>query len=92
MNLFDEILSSMDYNEFNNDPLTGKFLYGYYTKRHDLNSLVGVDEAAEILGLSPGTIKNKCAAGEIKSKKIGKTWIMNKYDLSGDSKNDRSSN
>jgi excisionase family DNA binding protein len=46
-----------------------------------LNNIIGVNEAAEILGLSPGTIKNMCATGKIVSKKIGNTWIINKTKL-----------
>lgn len=43
-----------------------------------LENIIGVEEAAEILNLSAGTVKNKCAAGELPSKKIGKTWILDK--------------
>lgn len=46
-----------------------------------LDNIIGVEEAAEILNLSPGTVKNKCAAGELPSKKIGKTWILDKTNL-----------
>ena len=46
-----------------------------------LENIIGVDEAATILELSPGTVKNMCAAGKLKCKKIGKTWILNKEDL-----------
>jgi hypothetical protein len=38
-----------------------------------LENVIGVEEAAVTLNLSPGTVKNKCAAGEITAKKIGKT-------------------
>ncbi|PFY57610.1 helix-turn-helix domain-containing protein [Bacillus pseudomycoides] len=48
-----------------------------------LDHIIGVEEAAEILGLSPGTVKNKCAAGELLAKKIGKTWILDKNILVG---------
>lgn len=41
-----------------------------------LDQVMGVNEAAVKWGLSPGTIKNKCADGEIIAKKIGKTWII----------------
>lgn len=43
-----------------------------------LENIIGVEDAAKILNLSPGTVKNKCAAGELPSKKIGKTWIIDK--------------
>ncbi|MED1742059.1 helix-turn-helix domain-containing protein [Bacillus swezeyi] len=43
-----------------------------------LDKIMGVDEASELWGLSPGYIKNLCAAGKIECKKIGKTWIISK--------------
>ena len=43
-----------------------------------LNNIMGVDEAATLWQLSPGYIKNLCAADKIKCKKIGKTWIIDK--------------
>ena len=46
-----------------------------------LENVVGVEEAAKILKLAPGTIKNQCAAGRIPAKKIGKTWLIDKNSL-----------
>ncbi|MGD7007635.1 helix-turn-helix domain-containing protein [Metabacillus sp. 84] len=46
-----------------------------------LDNIIGVEEAAKILNISPGTVKNKCAAGDLPAKKIGKTWIMDKNQL-----------
>jgi hypothetical protein len=43
-----------------------------------LEKIMGVDEAAELWQLSPGYIKNLCAAGKINCKKIGKTWVIDK--------------
>ena len=43
-----------------------------------LNRIMGVEEAAEVLGYSPGYIKNLCADGKVAAKKIGKTWIIEK--------------
>ncbi|MED0799353.1 MULTISPECIES: helix-turn-helix domain-containing protein [Bacillus] len=43
-----------------------------------LDKIMGVDEASLLWGLSPGYIKNLCAAGKIESKKVGKTWIISK--------------
>jgi ribosomal protein L36 len=43
-----------------------------------LDKIMGVEEASEIWVLSPGYIKNLCAEGKIISRKIGKTWIINK--------------
>jgi excisionase family DNA binding protein len=41
-----------------------------------LDNIIGVEEAARILGLSPGTVKNMCADGKLECKKIGKTWVL----------------
>ena len=54
-----------------------------YAIQHDvwpseLEKIMGVEEAAELWGLAPGTIKNLCAAGKITSRKIGKTWVISK--------------
>jgi excisionase family DNA binding protein len=43
-----------------------------------LENVIGVEEAAELWGLSAGYIKNLCADGKIKAKKIGKTWVIDK--------------
>lgn len=41
-----------------------------------LERVISVREAAELWGLSPGTVKNMCAAGTVKAKKIGPTWVI----------------
>ncbi len=78
LDLFEEILSEMDVTEFTNEPLNGKYLHAYYTQQHNLNNVIGVEEASKLWGLSPGYIKNLCADGKIVSKKIGKTWVIDK--------------
>ena len=47
-------------------------------KHNCLEHIMGVDEAAEKWSLSPGYIKNLCAAGRLASIKIGKTWVLDK--------------
>src|SRR5690625_3029483 len=49
-----------------------------------LDSVIGVNEASKITGLSAGTIKNYCAEGKIVSKKIGQTWVIDKNILNED--------
>lgn len=46
-----------------------------------LDNIIGVEEASKLWNLSPGYIKNLCAEGKIKSKKIGKTWIIDKTQI-----------
>lgn len=43
-----------------------------------LEKIMGVDEASELWGLSPGYIKNLCAAGKVECIKIGKTWVLSR--------------
>lgn len=43
-----------------------------------LHDVIGVEEAAKLWGYSPGTIKNMCAQGKIRCKKIGKTWVIDR--------------
>ncbi|MDR9852908.1 type I-C CRISPR-associated protein Cas8c/Csd1 [Paenibacillus sp. VCA1] len=78
LDMFGEIMASLDGDEFNNEPLSGKYLQAYYAQQHDLDNVIGVEEASELWGLSPGTIKNYCAEGRISAKKIGKTWVIDK--------------
>ncbi|PFM49584.1 DNA-binding protein [Bacillus cereus] len=47
----------------------------------DLHNVIGVHEAASILNVSPGHVKNLCAQRKIVSKKIGKTWVIDKSRL-----------
>jgi excisionase family DNA binding protein len=81
MDLFTEIFAEMNEEDFSNEPLKGVYLHGYHSQQSLLNNVIGVEEAATILGLSPGTVKNKCAAGELPAKKIGKTWVLDKNRL-----------
>ncbi|TKA07949.1 hypothetical protein FA950_06560 [Bacillus thuringiensis] len=41
-----------------------------------LDKVIGVEEAAVLWDLSPGYIKNLCAKGDVLSKKIGRTWVI----------------
>lgn len=47
-------------------------------KNNPLENIMGVNEAAEMWGLAPGTIKNLCNEGKLKAVKIGKTWVLDK--------------
>ncbi|MCM3024613.1 helix-turn-helix domain-containing protein [Heyndrickxia ginsengihumi] len=46
-----------------------------------LDDIIGVNDAAKLLQLSPGTVKNLCAEGRLPAKKIGKTWVLDKSKL-----------
>nr|WP_256941604.1 helix-turn-helix domain-containing protein [Bacillus thuringiensis] len=48
-----------------------------------LHNVIGVNEAASILNVSHGYIKNLCARGKIVAKKVGKTWVIDRSRLKG---------
>ncbi|MFA2694483.1 helix-turn-helix domain-containing protein [Bacillus mycoides] len=48
-----------------------------------LQNVIGVNDAASILNVSPGYVKNLCAQGKIVAKKIGKTWVIDRTRLKG---------
>lgn len=78
--LGDEI-ANLELEEFTNKDLNQMF-YIYLSKANvEMRNVIGVDKASEILGLSPGTVKNKCANGQIPAKKIGKQWIIDRTTL-----------
>lgn len=44
-----------------------------------LENIIGVKEAAELWGLEASYVKNLCAQGKVKAKKVGNTWIIDKH-------------
>jgi len=46
--------------------------------KNPLDQVIGVDDAAKMWGMTPGAVKNMCARGKIRCKKIGKTWVVDK--------------
>ncbi|MGU3461230.1 helix-turn-helix domain-containing protein [Bacillus sp. D48C] len=50
----------------------------------DLYNIIGVNEAASILNVSPGHVKNLCAQEKIVAKKIGNTWVIDRSGLRGE--------
>ncbi|QCJ40898.1 type I-C CRISPR-associated protein Cas8c/Csd1 [Bacillus sp. S3] len=45
--LIDEVASRIDVDDFNNKPLSGKYLLGFYSQRHDLYQKKGNNNATE---------------------------------------------
>lgn len=78
LDMFSELMAKLDASEFNDNPLDPVYLLGYYKQGHAINNVMGVEEAAELWNLAPGTIKNYCAEGKVIARKIGKTWIIDK--------------
>lgn len=46
--------------------------------QNPLDQVIGVEDAAKMWGTTPGAVKNMCARGKIRCKKIGKTWVVDK--------------
>ncbi|MCI0766049.1 helix-turn-helix domain-containing protein [Bacillus sp. TL12] len=46
-------------------------------------NVIGIHEAARILGITSGHVKNLCADGKIVAKKIGRTWVIDRSRLRG---------
>lgn len=44
------------------------------------STMTGVNEVAEELGITPQQVRNLCRDGKIKSRKIGKTWVIEEID------------
>jgi hypothetical protein len=44
-----------------------------------LENVIGVEEAAELWGLKASYVKNLCAQGKVKAKKISGKWIIDKH-------------
>ncbi|PGX09280.1 helix-turn-helix domain-containing protein [Bacillus sp. AFS033286] len=53
-----------------------------------LQNVIDVHQAASILNVSSGHVKNLCAQGKIVAKKIGNTWVIDKSRLRGVKQND----
>lgn len=47
-----------------------------------LDQIMGVNDAATLWDLKPGSIKNLCASGKVKAIKIEGRWIIDKNQLS----------
>jgi len=43
-----------------------------------LDDVMGVNEAGQLWGLSPGYVKNLCKGGKVLARQIGNTWIIDK--------------
>lgn len=87
MILFDlmmEEMAQIDWGEFTDEPLRGRYLQAYGAQQNALNSVAldnvmgAVEAAKEWEYDSPGTVKNLCATGKVIAKKIGNTWVIDK--------------
>ncbi|WP_251553918.1 type I-C CRISPR-associated protein Cas8c/Csd1 [Neobacillus muris] len=47
--LIDEVASRIDFEDFNNKPLSGKYLLGFYSQRHDLYQKKEKTDAPEVI-------------------------------------------
>lgn len=78
--LGDEI-ANLEVDELTNNKLGELFYPNLSSAKVEMWNVVGVEQAAKLLKLSPGTVKNKCANKEIPAKKIGTSWVIDKTKL-----------
>ncbi|BFH11203.1 hypothetical protein J6TS7_10630 [Paenibacillus dendritiformis] len=78
MDMLDEIVGEMEESEYNNDPLAARYLHPFHAQQHALDGIMSVEEAAELWGLAPGTVKNYCLSGKVLARKIGRDWAIEK--------------
>ena len=54
------------------------------TNKEELNSLpvlLDVETTATLLRVTPRYVRNLCASGKLKARKVGKGWKVNKYSV-----------
>ncbi|MBW4083550.1 type I-C CRISPR-associated protein Cas8c/Csd1 [Paenibacillus sp. S150] len=78
LDMFGELMAELDVEDFTNEPLKDSYVHAYHTQQHALNNVMGVEEAAKLWDLAPGTIKNYCLGGKVVARKIGKTWVIDR--------------
>lgn len=78
LDLFGEILSSLEPDDQLNESLKPSYLHGYYSQQDALNHIMGTEDASNLWGLSQDHIKRLCRDGKVKATLIGKTWIIDK--------------
>lgn len=79
LDVFQEILSEMEYEDFSNESLNGEYLLHSYKERHHwANAIMDTKEASEQWGLSQDHIKKLCREGKVRAKKIGSSWAIDR--------------
>jgi len=76
--LLGEQVAELEIEEMNNKPLNESYIINYYHKNSELDSIMGVEQAALKWGLSAGYIRNLCAEGTVEAKRIGRDWVISK--------------
>jgi excisionase family DNA binding protein len=46
-----------------------------------MDDILTLAEAGELLGVSPGTLRNQVLAGKLAARKIGKTWVTTRLEV-----------
>ncbi|WII36803.1 hypothetical protein [Paenibacillus thiaminolyticus] len=78
LDLFDEIISEIDMDEFDNAPLAARYFQPFHAQQRAIDGVMGVAEGSRRWELSPGTLKNYCAKGIVIATKIGRDWAIEK--------------
>lgn len=63
---------------FEDDIATLTFAMGLLGDVTELEHLISVDEAARMWGITPQHVRRLCESGDIRAKKVGRQWIIDK--------------
>ncbi|NGP58133.1 hypothetical protein FLT15_17325 [Paenibacillus thiaminolyticus] len=78
MDMLDEIVGSLEFDEFDNAPLAARYLHPFHVQQRAIDGVMGVAEGSVRWELAPGTLKNYCAQGIVIATKIGRDWAIEK--------------
>jgi len=78
LDLFGEILSTLDEKDCTNEMLKPVYLHAYHSEQHQLNQIMGTEEASKLWDLSQDHIKRLCRDGKLQCVQIGKTWVLDR--------------
>lgn len=77
LDMFQEILANMDWEDFSNESLENEYTLHYYRERENWkNSIIDTKTASELWGMSQDRIKHLCSQGEIEAVKVGNSWAL----------------
>lgn len=77
LDMFQEIISNMNWDEFSDESLKDEYTLYYYKERESWrNSIMDTKTASELWGMSQDRIKHLCSQGEIEAVKVGNSWAI----------------
>lgn len=63
---------------FEDDIATMTFALGLSGDVTELDHLISADDAAKMWGITPQHVRRLCESGDVRAKKVGKTWVIDK--------------